>query len=71
MKMFAAVVFSGLVALAAGYGGGAPEGACGDMVPQHHTPPQKTESPFAIDINKSSVKPKGKLFSKSSVPADN
>jgi len=66
MKVFAAIVFGGLLALAAGYGGGAPEGACGDMVPQHHTPAQTTVSPFAIDINKSTVKPKGKLYSESS-----
>ncbi|XP_059477369.1 putative defense protein Hdd11-like isoform X2 [Neocloeon triangulifer] len=62
MKVFAVALFTGLVALAAGYGGGAPEGACGDMVPQHHTPPQTSASPFAIDINRNTVKPKGKVY---------
>ncbi|CAB3374197.1 Hypothetical predicted protein [Cloeon dipterum] len=62
MRVFTVALFSGLVVLAAGYGGGAPEGACGDMVPQHHTPPQTSESPYTISVNKNSVRPKEKVY---------
>ncbi|KAK3913715.1 Putative defense protein Hdd11-like [Frankliniella fusca] len=31
-----------------GYGSGAPPDACGDMIPQHHTDPQNSPSPYQI-----------------------
>lgn len=31
-----------------GYGSGAPPDACGDMIPQHHTDPQNSASPYQI-----------------------
>lgn len=34
--------------LVEGYGSGAPTDACGDMVPQHHTPAQNSRSPYTV-----------------------
>ncbi|KAJ1524463.1 hypothetical protein ONE63_010960 [Megalurothrips usitatus] len=31
-----------------GYGSGAPPDACGDLVPQHHTDPQNSASPYKV-----------------------
>ncbi|XP_058446837.1 putative defense protein Hdd11 [Malaya genurostris] len=38
------------------FSAGAPTGACGDLIPQHHTDPQKTPAPYTIQLNKNKVK---------------
>jgi hypothetical protein len=35
---------------------GAPEEACDSMIPDHHSTPQSTQSPYTITLNKSKVK---------------
>lgn len=38
------------------YGAGAPQGACGDMVPQHHVDGQKGKSPYDLHISKQNIR---------------
>lgn len=33
------------------YSSGAPEGACGDMTPQHHVDPQQSEAPYKLILS--------------------
>lgn len=35
---------------------GAPPQACGDMVPQHHTDPQSTPSPYLVSVDRTKAK---------------
>lgn len=37
------------------YSSGAPEGACGDMTPQHHVAPQSSEPPYKLLLSKSKL----------------
>lgn len=39
------------------YSGGAPEGTCDDMKPQHPVDPQTSEFPYKIDISKKKISP--------------
>lgn len=39
------------------YSGGAPEGTCEDMKPQHPVDPQSSELPYKIDISKKKISP--------------
>ncbi|XP_045769699.1 putative defense protein Hdd11-like [Maniola jurtina] len=45
-----------LVALAQGYGDGAPPSACKDMIPRHPVPPQSTPAPYTITPSTKVVK---------------
>ncbi|XP_055599319.1 putative defense protein Hdd11 [Uranotaenia lowii] len=38
------------------FSAGAPDTACDDMVPQHHTDPQKTPAPYQILLSKKGIK---------------
>lgn len=38
------------------YSAGAPEGACGDMVPQHHVAAQTSPAPYAIAVSKQQIR---------------
>lgn len=38
------------------FSAGAPDGACGDMIPQHHTDPQKSAAPYKILLTKKQIK---------------
>ncbi|XP_065085128.1 putative defense protein Hdd11 [Ochlerotatus camptorhynchus] len=38
------------------FSAGAPDGACGDMIPQHHTDPQKSAAPYKILLGKKQIK---------------
>ncbi|XP_052895235.1 putative defense protein Hdd11-like [Anopheles moucheti] len=38
------------------FSAGAPNGACGDMVPQHHTDPQKSAAPYQIILSKKQIR---------------
>ncbi|XP_058819384.1 putative defense protein Hdd11 [Topomyia yanbarensis] len=38
------------------FSAGAPAAACGDMIPQHHTEPQKSAAPYTIVLNKKQIK---------------
>jgi len=49
--MLKLVVLVGMVAVVYGNSSGAPKEACGDMIPQHHTPPQKSKSPYTVNAN--------------------
>jgi hypothetical protein len=62
MKLF--VVLFAVVAVAAAYSKGAPEGACGDMLPQHGKPAQTSPFPYDISLSSTSIKPNGKVYSK-------
>lgn len=44
-----------------GYGSGAPNGSCVDMVPQHHTPPQTSVMPYTVVPLKKTISPGEKL----------
>ncbi|KAL0273964.1 UNVERIFIED_CONTAM: hypothetical protein PYX00_006514 [Menopon gallinae] len=55
-KVTLAVVLATTLAVAYGYGGGAPVEACGDMVPQHHVAPQSTPFPYRISVSKSNIR---------------
>jgi len=39
-----------------GYGAGAPEDVCEDMIPQHGVDPQKSALPYTISVDKPNVK---------------
>ncbi|XP_053672329.1 putative defense protein Hdd11 [Anopheles nili] len=41
---------------AIGFSAGAPNGACGDMIPQHHTDAQKSAAPYQIILSKKQLK---------------
>jgi hypothetical protein len=59
MAFRCAILFAVLVAVlpnALGYSAGAPEGACEDMVPQHHTDPQSSPAPYSIQLSKSRIR---------------
>ncbi|XP_055643172.1 putative defense protein Hdd11 [Toxorhynchites rutilus septentrionalis] len=38
------------------FSAGAPKDACGDMIPQHHTDPQKSAAPYKILLDKKQIK---------------
>ncbi|XP_062545744.1 putative defense protein Hdd11-like [Armigeres subalbatus] len=38
------------------FSAGAPNTACGDMIPQHHTDPQKSAAPYKILLDKKQIK---------------
>lgn len=38
------------------YSAGAPSGACGDGVPQHHVEPQKSPAPYDIILSESKIR---------------
>ena len=38
------------------FSAGAPEGACGDMVPQHHTDAQSSAAPYTITLSKNRIR---------------
>ncbi|XP_055548249.1 putative defense protein Hdd11-like [Wyeomyia smithii] len=38
------------------FSAGAPTDACGDMIPQHHTDPQKSAAPYKINLAKKQIK---------------
>lgn len=38
------------------FSAGAPKDACDDMIPQHHTDPQKSAAPYKILLNKKQIK---------------
>ena len=42
------LVSAACLALVHGYGSGAPKEACGNMIPQHHTDPQNSRSPYTV-----------------------
>lgn len=44
------------VAPAFSFSAGAPDGACGDMIPQHHTDPQKSAAPYSIGLSKKQIR---------------
>ena len=48
MKFVAALILSLLSVYINGEPTGAPEDACGDMLPQHETDPQTTEPPYTL-----------------------
>lgn len=53
------LIFVALLAtikVVSGYGAGAPKEACGDMIPQHHTPPQTSPFPYKITVNKKIIR---------------
>lgn len=53
------IVFVALLAtikVVSGYGGGAPKEACGDMIPQHHTPPQSSPFPYKITLSRKIIR---------------
>lgn len=39
------------------YSGGAPPDVCEDMIPKHPVPPQKTQMPYTVKVDKDSVQP--------------
>ncbi|KAG4066395.1 hypothetical protein HA402_007031 [Bradysia odoriphaga] len=38
------------------YSAGAPEGACFDMIPQHHVDPQSTNAPYTVSLSKNLIR---------------
>lgn len=48
MLALKALVLVSAACMVHGYGSGAPQGACDDMIPQHHTPPQNSVSPYKV-----------------------
>uniref|UniRef100_A0A4D5R8W8 Ferric-chelate reductase 1 n=1 Tax=Scolopendra viridis TaxID=118503 RepID=A0A4D5R8W8_SCOVI len=44
------------------YKSGAPPSTCSDMIPQHHTSPQNSLSPYKVDFSPRKVQPGGKVI---------
>lgn len=38
------------------FSAGAPEGACGDMIPKHHTDAQSSAAPYTITLSKNRIR---------------
>lgn len=56
IKEIILVAFLATLEVVTGYGTGAPEQACDDMIPQHHVDPQTTPFPYKITVTKKSIK---------------
>lgn len=50
------LVIAALAAPALGYSSGAPEDACVDMVPQHHTPAQTSAAPYTLTTSRKAIR---------------
>lgn len=56
-RMFRLLVTLALIATPVlSYSAGAPSGACGDGVPQHHTEAQKSAAPYDIILSKNKIR---------------
>lgn len=61
--MNAKVILVCLMAVTAtnAYSSGAPDGACFDMVPQHHVDPQATKAPYQVHLSKNQLRSGDKI----------
>ena len=64
------VVLLALVVAVVAYKSGAPDSACGDMVPQHGKDAQNSPSPYGIKLSSTSIKPNGRVFGTYTSPGD-
>ncbi|KAI8786515.1 defense protein Hdd11, partial [Biomphalaria glabrata] len=46
-----------LLNLCQGFGGGAPDGVCQSMTPNHNAPPQQPPSPYKVTTSKTAIAP--------------
>lgn len=47
-RVFAAIALICVIPSAWSYSAGAPEEACGDMIPKHHVAPQSSKAPYKL-----------------------
>lgn len=55
-RVFVTVALICAIPSAYSYSAGAPEGACGDMIPQHHTDPQASTPPYKLLLSSKQLK---------------
>lgn len=55
-RTFVTIALVCVIPSAYSYSKGAPEGACGDMIPQHHVEPQPSEAPYKLLLSSKQLK---------------
>lgn len=55
-RAFVIVALIYIVPSAYSYSSGAPDTACGDMVPQHHVEPQMSEPPYKLTLSNNKLR---------------
>ncbi|XP_031636846.1 putative defense protein Hdd11 [Contarinia nasturtii] len=56
LRAFITIALICAIPSAYSYSSGAPEQACGDMIPQHHVEPQKSDAPYKFILNEHQYK---------------
>lgn len=56
-KLTIITLLSCVLAAVQAYSGGAPPDVCEDMIPKHPVPPQKSEMPYSVKVDKDTVQP--------------